>query len=117
MQDSNVDTRDLKEFRGYEARQHSKIERSCLSHESIELQVWAHRETALRLVNRILTDYLDLLDCAPRALLGRSSSILHSQGSDTRTVDFGRYVLLRFRKLIRRLETDPMPQTRLGCQT
>lgn len=114
VQKSNVDWRDLEGFRGYEWRQHSKIERSCLSDESLELQVWDGVETALGRVNRILKNYLDLPDRAPRALLDGLNSILHAHRDDWRSVDFGLYGFWRFRKLIRRLESDPILQTPFG---
>lgn len=107
VQKSNVDWRDLDGFRGYEWRRHSKIERSCLSDDSLEMQVWDRMETALGRVNGILTEYLSLPDPTPRGLLDGTRSILRSHRRDWMRVDFGRY-LWRFRKCMRRLETDPM---------
>ena len=116
VQKSNVDWRDLQGFRGYEWRQHSKIERSCLSDDSLELQVWDRMEAALGRVNGILTEYLELPDHTPRGLLNGLKSILRSRRNEWLRPDFGRY-LWRFRKCMRRLENDPVLHTSTGGRT
>ena len=60
VQKSNVDWRDLKGFRGYDWRSHTKIERSCLTDRGLELRVWDAAESAVARANALLRDFLDM---------------------------------------------------------
>jgi hypothetical protein len=58
LQKSNVDWRDLKGFRGYEWRPHTRLERSCFADRDLELRVWDAAEAAVGRANALLRDFL-----------------------------------------------------------
>ena len=60
VQKSNVDWRDLRGFRGYDWRTHTRLERSCFASRELELRVWAAAEAAVGRVNALLRDFLEI---------------------------------------------------------
>lgn len=58
VQKSNVDWRDLKGFRGYDWRAHTKLERSCFADPALELRVWDAAEAAVGKASALLRDFL-----------------------------------------------------------
>jgi hypothetical protein len=60
VQKSNVDWRELKGFRGYEWRAHTRLERSCFADEKLELRVWDEAERAVARGNALLRDFLEV---------------------------------------------------------